>query len=93
MESIRDYKKDYESLRRLHDSANEAITSLQQQINSLQEKLRTSMEIAALLEKQMFQQKEINMKSILSNNETQQKNAEEIQRLRDQVKSLGGDPN
>ena len=92
-EENRDYKNDYASLKRLHDSANRAITSLQEQNQKLNEQLTKMFEINASLEKQVNATKVITHAMVTEENDVKQKNAEEIQRLRALVKELGGNPN
>ena len=92
-EEVRDYKKDYEALHRLHKAANLANDILQQDVNKLREQNIKLMEVNGSLEKQLNGQKQANYAVITENNRTQQENAAEIQRLRELVKKLGGDPN
>ena len=88
MESKRDYKKDYESLKRLHDSANSVIISLQKQMNELQEQLELAMAINASLEKQVNINKGIMHETLTTDNRIKNEQIEEIQRLREVIREL-----
>lgn len=92
-EKKRDYKKAYEALNRLHKAANLANDILQQDVNKLREQNLKLMEVNTSLERQLNAQKQVNFAAITENNKAQQDNAAEIQRLRELVKKLGGDPN
>jgi len=93
IDGTRDWKKDYESLRQLHDSTNVSVIKLQKQLLDAQEANKGLAEMAQTLEAQVESAKNINFLSITANNELQQQNAQEIERLRQLVVSLGGNPN
>ncbi len=81
-------EKAYESLKRLHDSANEAIISLQKQNGALQEQLILAQNINASLEKQVNINKEIMYQVVTENNKKNAEQIEEIQRLRGIIQEL-----
>jgi len=88
MENKRDYKRDYKSLKRLHDSANSVIISLQHQMNELQEQLKLAMAINVSLEKQININKGIMHETLTTDNRIKNEQINEIQRLREVIKEL-----
>ena len=88
----RNYKDEYDKLRRLHVGANAAITILENENKQLREQVQTLIEMSNSVTNQLNSQKQLNNTVVADNNETQRKNGPEIQRLRELVKSLGGNP-
>ena len=78
----------YESLKRVHDSANSAIISLQNQNSNLQEQVILAQKINASLEKQVNINKGIMHQTLTDHNKITNEQAEEIQRLRGIIRDL-----
>lgn len=90
--SVRDYKQDYEIASRILDSQKKGIDAMTLERDKLKDELIIAMQVNASLEKQMFQLKDINRNAILGHNQKEHELANEIQRLREKIKSLGGNP-
>jgi hypothetical protein len=88
----RNYKEEYEKLRRIHVSTNAGVALLEGENRKLREQNNLLMDMSASLTDQLNAQKRVNMSAITDSNETQRKNGGEIKRLREMVKSLGGNP-
>lgn len=86
----KELKLAYESLKRVHASANDAIISLQKQNADLQEQVILAQNINASLEKQVNINKGIMHQTLTESNEIRNKQAEEIQRLRGIIRELKG---
>ena len=78
----------YESLKRVHDSANSAIVSLQNQNGHLQEQIILAQNINASLEKQTNINKGIMHQTLTDYNKVTSEQAEELQKLREIIKDL-----
>lgn len=87
----RNYKQDYETIRRHHESANMAIVVLQKDNIDLQNKLRSSQEVNASLEKQVNINKAIMHEALTAHNQETQDMGDEIQNLRAKIRELRGD--
>ena len=81
-ENNRDYKADYEALRRLHNSANDAIVVLQKRVIELEKQLVLVLDNNENLEKKMLIQRDTLTSVITDSNKNEQDNITEIQRLR-----------
>lgn len=81
-------KSDYESLKRLHESANAAILSLEHGLSEERKQRILSMNINSSLEQQLNILKGINREAITGHNAKEQEYIAEIQMLRGQIKEL-----
>lgn len=88
----RNYKEEYEKLRRIHIATNAGVALVENENKKLREQIQRLIEMNSSITNQLNAQKQVNFAVITDNNETQRKNAEEIKKLRETVKSLGGDP-
>jgi SMC interacting uncharacterized protein involved in chromosome segregation len=86
------YKEYYEALKRKHDVANRAITMLEGKVNDLQTELNKALAVNNSLLQQVNINKGIMHETLTTDNQTKQENAKEIERLRQKIKDLGGDP-
>lgn len=89
----RDYKSDYESLKRIHDAQNRAVVAMEKRVNELQEELKKALQVNNSLLQQVNINKGIMTETLTTDNEIKQQNAKEIERLRQKVRDLGGEPN
>jgi len=83
-----DYQKAYEQLKRIHNSANEAIASLQRQIEGLQKQIEFFTGINASLEQKVMIQKNIIDQSLTDFNYKTEEQAQEVQRLRGIIQKI-----
>lgn len=88
----RNYKEEYEKLRRIHISTNAGVSLLENENKKLREQNSVLIDMLEAANKQLNAQKQLNYTVVSDNNETQRQNGVEIKRLREVVKSLGGDP-
>lgn len=89
----RGYKSDYESLKRIHDAQNRAVVAMEKRVNELQEELKKALQVNNSLLQQVNINKGIMTETLTTDNEIKQQNAKEIERLRQKVRDLGGEPN
>ena len=88
----RNYKDEYEKLRKIHIATNAGVSLLENENKQLREQNSVLIGMLESANNQLNAQKQLNHNVVSDNNETQRKNSAEIQRLREMVKSLGGDP-
>lgn len=88
----RNYKDEYEKLRRVHIATNAGVSMLENENKKLREQNMVLTDMLNSANAQLNAQKQLNHTVVSDNNNTQRKNTDEIKRLREMVKSLGGDP-
>lgn len=88
----RNYKDEYDKLRRIHESTLIGTKLQEAQMHDLQKKLADSVSLNTMLTNQLNSQKELNQIISDENNKRQRVNGDEVKRLRALVKSLGGNP-